>query len=127
MRNTVQHSLIGVMIKGATAKAEKRKVQYRSFKHFDEARFDEDVGQIPFHEAYIFDDVDDICWAHEWLLTEVINEHAPMEERMSKARKPPYMNVNYVELVLKSACSSIDLKGITSLINGNYTENKEIM
>ena len=50
-----------------------------------------------------------------------------MEERMSKARKPPYMNVNYVELILKSACSSVDLKGITSLIIGNYTENKEIM
>ena len=59
------HNLVGVMIKGTSARVEKRRVQYRSFKSFDEKQFCSDVGQIPFDAAYVFDDVDDIYWAHE--------------------------------------------------------------
>ena len=51
--------------------------------------------------SYVFDDVDDIYWAHEWLLTDVINEHAPIKERVTKARKPAYMNGNLRRAVFK--------------------------
>ena len=93
------HNLVGVMIKGTSARVEKRRVQYRSFKGFDEKQFCSDVGQIPFDAAYVFDDVDDIYWAHEWLLTEVIDEHAPIKSRVVKSNKPPYMNDD-----LKESC-----------------------
>ena len=78
------------MIKGTAARVEKRRVQYRSFNGFDEKRFNEDVGQIPFDAAYVFDDVDDIYWAHEWLLTDTINEHAPMKEKVTKTVEIPH-------------------------------------
>ena len=44
-----------------------------------------------FHAAYVFDDVDDIYWAHERMLTEVINEYAPVKEPIFKAKKPDFM------------------------------------
>ena len=69
---------------------EKLRIQYQSFKDFDEKRFREDVGQIPLDADYIFDDVDDTGWALEWPLTDVINKHAPIEERVTKSRKPQY-------------------------------------
>ena len=55
-------------------------------KFFDGTVFGEDVGWIPFQAAYVFDDIDDVYWAHEWLLTDIINEHAPVKERMNKVK-----------------------------------------
>ena len=37
--------------------------------NFEETEFSYDVCRIPFHEAYVLDDID------EWLLTDIINEH----------------------------------------------------
>ena len=90
------HNLIGVVVKGATAKVDKKRTKYRSYKNFEDAEFSvsEDVVRIPFHATYVFDDIDDVCWAHEKLLTDVIDEHAPIKERVTKARKPAYMNGN---------------------------------
>ena len=61
--------------------------KYRSFKHFDAAQFGTDVRKIPFHAALVFDDVEDIYWAHERLLADVIDEHAPIKERVYKVNK----------------------------------------
>ena len=60
------HNLIGVVVKGATARVEKKRTKYRSYKNFDETEFSENVGRIPFHAAYVFNDIDNIYWAHEW-------------------------------------------------------------
>ena len=58
------HNLIGVVDKGATAGVEKRRIKYRSYrKKNEEKEFSDDVGRIPFYAAYVFVDVDDICWA----------------------------------------------------------------
>lgn len=95
------HNLVGVVVKGATARVEKRRIKYRSFKNFDEKDFSEDVSRIPFHAAYVFDDVDDIYWAHEMLLTDIIDEHAPIKERLMKVRKLAYTNGDLRRAVFK--------------------------
>ena len=41
------------MVKGTSVGMEKQRVQYRSFKGFDENQFSSDVGQIPFGAAYM--------------------------------------------------------------------------
>ena len=105
------------MIKGTSARVEKRHVQYRSFKGFDEKQFCSDVGQIPFDAAYVFDDVDDIYWAHEWLLTEVIHEHAPIKSRVVKSNKPPYMNGDLKRAVYKKRMLFNKYKKCKSSIN----------
>ena len=58
-----------------------KKVTFRSYKNFDEAQLSGDLSRDPFHVAHIFDDADDIYWAHELLLKEVIDEHAPIKEK----------------------------------------------
>ena len=70
-------------------------------KKNEEKGLSDDVGRIPFHAAYVFDDVDDIYWAHELLLTDVINGHAPIKERVTKLRKPAYKNGNLGRAVFK--------------------------
>ena len=49
---------------------------------------------MPFQAASVFDEADDIYWAHVWLLNDFINLHAPVKERISKPKKPAYVNGN---------------------------------
>ena len=68
------------------------KTTYRSFKNLDETALLRDIENAPLHIADIFDDIDDVCWAHEKLLSEVIDEHIPVKERKQRPSKAPYMN-----------------------------------
>ena len=86
------HNMIGVAVRDTAAKSEKRRTKYRGFKNFDQQAFNADVSQIPFHVAYVFEDVDDIYWAHEKLLSSIIDEHALLKERSSRVHKPAFMN-----------------------------------
>ena len=88
------HNMIGVAVRGAAVRDQKQKTKYRSFKDFYQKEFNEDVDRVPFLAAYVFDDVDDMYWEHERQLTDVIDKHAPVKERVVKLRKPAYMNGN---------------------------------
>ena len=68
------------------------KTMYRSFKNLDETALLRDIENAPLHIADIFDDIDDVCWAHEKLLSEVIDEHIPVKERKQRPSKAPYVN-----------------------------------
>ena len=54
------HNIISVAIKGDAPPPKHRKINYRSFKNFDEDAFSEVLGVAPYEVAYVFDDVDDI-------------------------------------------------------------------
>ena len=95
------HKMIGVAVRGAEVREQKQKTKYRSFKNYDPNEFNEDVSQVPFHAAYVFDDIDDIYWAHERLLTDIIDKHAPVKERVLKSRRPAFMNGDLRRAVYK--------------------------
>ena len=86
------HNFVGTVVKGNAPRIEKSKMNYRRFKKIESEAFIEDVSRVPFYAAFVFDDVDDIYWAHELLLNDVIKDHAPVKERKSKVQKPAYMN-----------------------------------
>ena len=50
----------------------KKEITYRSYKHFSEANFIQDLEKTPFHVAHIFEDVDDQMWFHNKLFEEVV-------------------------------------------------------
>ena len=75
---------MAVVIKGAAPPPAKRKIKCRTYKNVDEKAFNDAVGVIPFHVSYVFEDINDIYWAHECLLKDVLDEHAPVREKLSK-------------------------------------------
>ena len=42
---------------------------------------------MPFDVAYVFDDINNICWAWEKMYTDILNDHAPIKSR--KIRSAP--------------------------------------
>ena len=93
-----------------------------SYKNFDEKVFSEVVGVIPFHVAYVFDDVEDIYWAHETLLTDVLDEHAPVKEKSIKTKQTPFVTSN-----LSKPASSTNTKNGIHQLTGNLTASKGIL
>ena len=86
------HNLVGVATRLAKPKSKPNKIVYRSFKHFSEEKYLQDLEMTPFHIANVFDDVDDIMWAHDTLFADIVNEHAPLKCKNVKGKQVPYMN-----------------------------------
>ena len=63
-----------------------------NLKNSNEHNFNADANRIPFNASYAFDDPDNVYWAHEYLLNEVIDEDVPIKERRCEPNKPPFMN-----------------------------------
>ena len=59
--------------------------------NFQEDAFCADCDNIPFHVSNIFDDIDDIYWAHNQMFLSVLNEHAPLKTKWIKKERVPYM------------------------------------
>lgn len=65
---------------------------YRSYKNFDNDKYVQDLGRVPFQVAEIFDSIDDSYWLCQELIKDVINDHAPLKQRVLKHKQVPYMN-----------------------------------
>ena len=86
------HNFVGAATKKHLPLSEPRRIIYRSYKHFDDDAFINDVSSAPFHVARIFDDVHDASWFTSSLLNDVIDHHAPCKSKLIKCYSVPYMN-----------------------------------
>ena len=77
------HNLTGVISKVHAPESNRRLITYRSMKNFDQDEFTRDLSTVPFHVCYIFDDVDDIVWAQQHLISSVVDFHAPLKSGIS--------------------------------------------
>ena len=86
------HNMLATVFKENSISNKRKKVNFRSYKKFQEADFIQDVHQVPLHIADIFEDVNDSYWAYQSLLMDVVNEHAPSKQKYPKKDPPPFMN-----------------------------------
>ena len=56
---------------------------------FNQSNFSRDIGLVLFHVCEIFDDVNDVAWAQQNLLS---YSHAPVKRRCVLENQVPYMN-----------------------------------
>ena len=100
------HNIISDAMKGDAPPPKHRKMKYRSFKNFDEDAFSEAVGVARFEVVYVFDDVNDIYRAHEVLLTDLLDEHAPIKEKRLQSQQCPFINSNIRKAAYEKAMLS---------------------
>lgn len=97
------HNLIyGVMnqqMKGLPA----RKIQYRSYKNFDEKDFQKDIECAPWHVGGIFDDLDDKYWYFNTLLNDLMDHHVPLKSKTIRPKQPVFMNSKLRKCVNRKA------------------------
>ena len=86
------HNLIGFITKIHVPRKKRHDIVYRSYKHFDDSHFRRDIAYAPYHVSEIFDEEEDIFWFHDKLISEVINDHAPLKKKRPIQNPVPYMN-----------------------------------
>ena len=86
------HNIVCAATRMYAPETKLRKITYRSYKNFSDKDFTNELNAAPFHVANIFDNVDDMLWYHNTLLTDIINAHAPLKQKAIKGNQIPYMN-----------------------------------
>ena len=86
------HNMVYTTLKVRAPRLPSKAITYRDYKCFQEDLYIEDVNRIPVTACQIFDDPTDNYWALQTLLTEVINQHAPLKTVRVKATEVPFMN-----------------------------------
>ena len=59
------HRLVYIVLNRKVMKPKTLITIGRSFKQFLEKAFNRDLECVPFDVAYVFDDINDVCWARE--------------------------------------------------------------
>ena len=79
-------------------KATHHTVKYRSFKNFDEARFNEDLKLIPWDIIKVFDTADDALDTWYSLFSEVVDKHIPLKQhRVKKVNQPNWLTPEIID------------------------------
>jgi hypothetical protein len=86
------HLMITAPLKTHLPRLPAKKITYRSFKEFSPEQYASDVAHIPFAVAEIFDDPSDIQWIQNKLITEILDDHAPLKKKTIRATQPPFLN-----------------------------------
>ena len=96
------HSMVFTSLKEQVNTVSKKKIQFRSYKNFDENAFNTELDKVPFQVAFTFKDVDDTYWAYNKLFYEILDEHAPIKQKYLKKSSPPYMNSKYRKIIYQT-------------------------
>ena len=86
------HNIVGAATRRFAPIRKPYLLNYRSYKHFDDTEFTHDISAAPFHVAEIFDDVHDMAWFTSKLISDIVDDHAPMKSKLLKFKPLPYMN-----------------------------------
>ncbi|XP_068728844.1 uncharacterized protein [Montipora capricornis] len=85
------HDLVFAVRKNKLAKPKAREIEYRSMRQFNNDDFLQDLRNIPWDTAYIYDNVDDL-WDH-WvtLFNEILDNHAPIKKKRIRGDQLPWI------------------------------------
>ena len=93
------HHLVYAITRASCPKWVPKTTIRRNFKKFDAKKYNEGISFIPFHVASTFEDIDDVYWAWERLLTDVLDDHAPLVQKTIAKPKPFYFNSEVIAAI----------------------------
>jgi hypothetical protein len=95
------HNMVGCILKHSLPVIKPFRIQYRSYKHFDELKFKQDIEAMPVQVCDVFNDIDDQYCALSTMYKSVLDQHAPLKSRVVRNEKIPYMNSNLMKAMYK--------------------------
>ena len=75
-------------------------ISYRSFKDFDEVKFNDDLQSAPWDTIKLFDDTNDIFKAWTDLFLQVVDKHVPIKQhRVKHKNQPQWMTPGHLKFL----------------------------
>ena len=103
------HSLVYATLKLRQRRPPPRIITFRNFQNFSIKEFQADLSCVPFHEADVFEDNDDVQWAWSLMFNEISHKHAPFKKIKIRSKSDPWITneirrkMNYRYKLFKSA------------------------
>ncbi|MEW8547446.1 MAG: hypothetical protein AB2693_28400, partial [Candidatus Thiodiazotropha sp.] len=83
-----------------TRKHSHKTITYRSFRHFDESAFKNDLRQVPWEILNDLNDVNEILEVWNSLFLEVVNKHAPLKQhRVKRKHQPEWLSPEIIDCI----------------------------
>ena len=73
----------------------------RTVKNYDPERFCDDLHSTPSDIPYTFEDIDDIYWAWSYLLSSILDNHAPIKRKTANLEHVSFMTPELLEAIRK--------------------------
>ena len=86
------HHMVCTATKFQVPQLKATNITYRSYKHFNEELYINDLCSAPYHVGEIFENIDDSYWFFNTLTMSIVDEHAPIKTKQIKGQRIPYMN-----------------------------------
>lgn len=75
-------------------------ISYRSFKHFNENSFVNDLKSTPWDIVKVFDDTNDSVEIWSSLFSDIINKHLPLRKhRVKRKQQPKWLTANIIDAI----------------------------
>ncbi|XP_068697070.1 uncharacterized protein [Montipora foliosa] len=120
------HDLVFAVRKNKLAKPKPREIEYRSMRQFNNDAFLQDLRNVPWDTAYIYDNVDDL-WDH-WvtLFNEILDNHAPIKKKRIRGDQLPWITPEIQrEISRRNRLFKLHARNPTEASWNDYTKNKE--
>ena len=98
------HNLIAFSSKMHVPKTGDRNIQYRSYKHFGDELFKDDIASAPYHVGDIFDDFDDTYWFNHLLIKTISITMLHLNQKGLLKDHYHLWILNYVNLAIENQC-----------------------
>ena len=96
------HNMVYAVLKAHISRAKTTQITYRSYKHFNEFLFLEELKYVPLHLVDYIDDVNEAYACFSSLLTAVLDKHAPLKTKFTKNNcNAPFMNSELRKAIFK--------------------------
>ena len=96
------HSMIFTCIREQISARARKHIQFRSYKNFDENKFNEELCNALNNYTSYPDNNSDMYSIYNDIFTETLNKHAPIKKKMPNQNPPPYMNSKYRKVIYQT-------------------------
>ena len=86
------HKMVLTVMRAHYEQLKPLKIQYRSYKNFNEKDFLRDLGSMPFQRCNQMHDKDNAYNCFKEIFTIVVDKHAPIKTRFVRGTQAPFMN-----------------------------------
>ena len=88
-----------------------------------------DISYIPFSVTEIFDDPDDVLWAQETLIKEVLDDHAPLKTKRVQGKELSFIHKQLKKSIFNKTDYKLGLKTIETkeILNSLQQRNDKII
>ena len=108
------HNFVGASTRKFAPRQQPKHIFYRSYKNFVETNYKNDITSAPFHVCEVFDDVEDMVWFTNELLSDIVNHHAPVKRKLIKRESVPIWTPNLERLFIRETWSVINTRNTAS-------------